>query len=130
VAQSTTIGRTPLASALQLAYATLVGRARAGAAVGSALVVLVSDGRGNVPLGNNDPHADALAAAHILRASGAASLVADSEDGPIRLGLARRVCAALNGHYLRLADLLSATGRLNPLAAAVQLADASGRGTA
>jgi magnesium chelatase subunit D len=92
--------------------------------------VLVSDGRANVPLGNGDPHADTLAAAQILRASGAASLVVDSEDGPIRLGLARRVCAALNGHYLRLADLLTATGRLNPLAAAVQLAHASGRGSA
>jgi magnesium chelatase subunit D len=123
-------GRTPLASALQLAHATLARRTRTGATGGSALVVLISDGRANVPLGDADPHAATLAAAQILRSSGAASLVVDSEDGPIRLGLARRVCAALNGHYLRLTDLLTATGGFNPLVAAVQLAHTSGRGSA
>ena len=123
-------GRTPLASALQLAHATLARVTRTGSTVGSALVVLVSDGRANVPLGDGDPNADTLAAAQILRASGVSSLVVDSEDGPIRLGLARRVCAALNGHHVRLSDLLTATGKLNPLAAAVQLAHASGRASA
>src|SRR5207249_3767317 len=83
-------GRTPLASALQLAHATLARRTRTGATVGSALVVLVSDGRAKLPLGDGDPNSDTRAAAQILRASGAASLVVDSEDGPIRLGLARR----------------------------------------
>ena len=67
---------------------------------------------------------------HSFRELGVSSLVVDSEDGPIRLGLARRVCAALNGHHVRLSDLLTATGKLNPLAAAVQLAHASGRASA
>jgi len=97
-------GRTPLAAALRLALATLTRRSNAGARPASALVVLVSDGRANVPLAEGgDPHLDADAAARALRASGADTLVVDSEEGPIRLGLARRMCAALNGHYLRLA---------------------------
>jgi magnesium chelatase subunit D len=98
-------GRTPLAAALRLAYDTLASLAMRRGGLGSALVVLVSDGRANVALADGDPHADALNAARALRSLGVAALVVDGEDGPLRLGLARRVCETLNGRYLRLADL-------------------------
>jgi magnesium chelatase subunit D len=115
-----------LAAALRLAHTTLLRRWTATRASGSALVVLVSDGRANVALKDQgrDPHADALAAAHELRASRASALVVDSEDGPIRLGLARRLCVALGGQYVRLSDLLRPRGAPDPLAAAVRHAHA------
>ena len=55
------------------------------------LVVLLTDGRGNVALqpGGN-PEADALALARQLAQAGVAGLVIDTETGPVRLGMARR----------------------------------------
>ena len=76
-------------------------------------------------LEGHEPFDDALEAARTLSASGAAALVVDSEDGPVRLGLARRVCAALNGHYMRLSDLLAASSTPGSLAAAVRQMHAS-----
>ena len=87
-------GRTPLAAALRLAQSTLASLARRRGAARSSLVVLVSDGRANVAPMDGDAHAEALAAAPRLRASGVAALVVDSEDGPVRFGLARSVVRA------------------------------------
>ena len=75
-------GRTPLAAGLRLAHATIAARTSAT----RWLVVLVSDGRANV--GASDAHAEALAAASALRATGTDSLVVDTESGPLQLGLA------------------------------------------
>jgi magnesium chelatase subunit D len=118
-------GRTPLAAALRLALTTLGRWSKARGAATSSLVVLVSDGRANVAIAGQEPLGDALEAARSLSASGAAALVVDSEDGPVRLGLARRVCAALNGHYMRLSDLLAASRTPGSLAAAVRQMHAS-----
>jgi magnesium chelatase subunit D len=112
-------GRTPLAAALRTAL-TMLSLARDAA---SRLVVLVSDGRGNVALTpGGDAQADALTVAHALRASGISALVVDSEEGQVRLGLARQLCAALQGHYVRLGELqsVSGAGSRNPLATAVR----------
>jgi len=115
-------GRTSLASALRLASAVLTQHGKTRHAAGSSLVVVVSDGRANVSIGHRDPAAEALDAAHALAASGVSALIVDSEDGPVSLGLARRLCTALDGQYLRLADLLGANGSTNTLTAAVQSA--------
>jgi len=74
-------------------------------------VVLVSDGRANVAGDGGDAHADALAAARALAESGVAALVVDSEDGPVRLGLAARLCGVLKGQYVRLADVRAGTAQ-------------------
>jgi magnesium chelatase subunit D len=103
-------GRTPLAAALRLAQSTLFSLSRRRGGRRSSLVVLVSDGRANVAADGGDAHAEALAAAGELRASGVAALVVDTEDGPLRFGLARRLCAALHGQYVRLADLRAGNG--------------------
>jgi magnesium chelatase subunit D len=99
-------GRTPLAAGLRLADATLARQA------GRGLLVLVSDGRANVSIGANDPFTEAVAIARAIRARGVTILVVDTEDGQVRLGLARRVCEAAGGSYLRLSD--------QPLASAVR----------
>jgi magnesium chelatase subunit D len=95
-------GRTPLASALWLAQAVLARQTPAS----HGLAVLVSDGRANVSVGGGDPHAEALAAARSLGAA-FATLVVDTEAGPVRLGLAQRVCQATGGHYVRLGQPLA-----------------------
>ena len=93
-------GRTPLAAALQLALGTLTRFRREQ----SKLLVLVTDGRANVGLSGGDPDHDVQMAAQALRQSEVRALVVDSEDGLLRLGLARRVAELLGGHYVRLAN--------------------------
>jgi magnesium chelatase subunit D len=98
-------GRTPLAHGLELACRTL-DRHRDSRAEALPLLVLISDGRANVGLG---PGADLMAEIAGLGARlqqrQVASVVIDSEAGPLRLGLARQVAAALGARYLTLGEL-------------------------
>jgi magnesium chelatase subunit D len=100
-------GRTPLASALWLAHSLLARQATSS----HGLAVLVSDGRGNVSASGGDPQSEALAAARSL---GAAfdTLVVDTEQGPVRLGLAQRIGQAAGGHVVGLGQPLDAAVRL------------------
>ncbi len=107
-------GRTPLAAALAEAAALL-------AVHGPALLVVFTDGRANVPLrpGGN-PWRDALAAARDLAPAAAGALVVDCETGPVALGRARDLAAALAAEceHLSALDEPSLTLRIrNQLAA-------------
>jgi magnesium chelatase subunit D len=96
-------GRTPLADGLLRARKTLaVERLRDPRR--RALLVVVTDGRATVPVAH-DAVGDALRAAAMIAAEGAASIVVDCESGPVRLGLAMRLAAALGGTGLRLDEL-------------------------
>ncbi len=97
-------GRTPLAQAFRLCADTLQ-RPPGGARGYVPWLILVSDGRPNVPLREGDALADTCRVAEQLRASGIRALVIDTEDGPVRLGLNRRIAAALGAEYLRLEEL-------------------------
>jgi len=98
-------GRTPLAHGLTVACRTL-DRHQASRAETLPLLVLISDGRANVPLGGpGDVMAEIRLLGDQLQQRGVASVVIDSETGPLRLGLAREVAAALGARYLRLGDL-------------------------
>jgi magnesium chelatase subunit D len=96
-------GRTPLAHALTLA-AQVVQQSRQDA---PALLIVVSDGKANVPLAgtDGDPWQQALAAAAQLAGMGLTSLVLDSETGFVRSGRARRLAEALAAEYLPLEEL-------------------------
>jgi magnesium chelatase subunit D len=104
LAEFGTGGRTPLWAGLEEA-ALLVARARQREPELPALVVLVTDGRANAGAGGLDPVAAALARARTMRALGADALVIDTEQGPVRLGIAGRVAEALGGGLVRLDDL-------------------------
>ena len=81
-------GRTPLAHALNLAADLLAG-------VRGAELVLLTDGRANVPLTpGSDAWADALHAAQRLR--GIPALVVDTEAGRVRLGRAAQLAGVLD----------------------------------
>ena len=98
-------GLTPLAGGLALAARVVEAQRRREPGV-SPLVVLLTDGRGNVPLHpGSDPASDALAMARLLARLGVAGLVIDTETGPVRLGLARTIAHAWGADLRALDDL-------------------------
>jgi magnesium chelatase subunit D len=90
-------GRTPLAAGLRAAARTLAAERRRDPQR-RPLLVLVTDGRATAG-GDPLPLARALA--------GTAAVVVDCESGPVRLGLARRLAAALDADHIPL-DALDA----------------------
>jgi magnesium chelatase subunit D len=86
-------GRTPLAHALELAN-TLVNSA--------SLLILLTDGRANVPLANGDPWADAVAAAMKVRC---ASVVVDSSIDGSRRSLMEELASAMQARLIHLDEL-------------------------
>jgi magnesium chelatase subunit D len=108
-------GRTPLAAGLIAAQDVLV-RYRQRERQTQPLLVVLTDGRANAGLGPGDPVMEALQQAERLRASGVPSLVVDTEQGAMQLGLARRLADMSGGTYLRLEELAAST-----LASAVRL---------
>jgi magnesium chelatase subunit D len=111
-------GRTPLAAGLLRAHETLrVERVRDPQR--RPLLVVVTDGRATGRRGG-DHVGQAHAAASLLAATGAASVVVDCESGPVRLGLAGALGLALGAETLRLEELAAES-----LAATVRTARAA-----
>jgi magnesium chelatase subunit D len=88
-------GRTPLARALLDAAHLLQTRE-------PSLLVLLTDGRANVSVGEGDPWAEAQAACATLASACAGALVIDCESGPISLGRARVLATVLNAEVVAL----------------------------
>lgn len=107
-------GRTPLAEGL-LTAAQVLRRERLRDPMLRPLLVLVTDGRAT---GGADPKTAVArsqqAAAYVARL-GVTTVVIDSESGPMRLGLARRLAETLGAEHLPVADVSAET-----LTAAVQ----------
>jgi magnesium chelatase subunit D len=105
-------GRTPLPHALQLALDTLQRAASNGGSNGGSnssnppLLVLLTDGKGNVPLADGgDPWREALALAELLAERRVPALVIDTENGYLRLGRAAQLATALGAECLTLEQL-------------------------
>jgi magnesium chelatase subunit D len=90
-------GRTPLAAGLEK-VAEVLGREKLRDGERRTLLVLLTDGRVTAGL---DPHRAAAG----LRALGVASVVVDTEEGYVRLGMAAEISDALGARCLRLEDL-------------------------
>ncbi len=99
-------GRTPLAHGLALAADTLRQNVRSNLSAIPLLIVL-SDGRANVPLSGagGDALTDSGAVAAMIARQGWASVVVDTEAGRTRLGLARALSDALGARYMRLDEM-------------------------
>jgi magnesium chelatase subunit D len=100
-------GPTPLAHGLALAGRVVASTRRRSPGI-APLVVLLTDGRANVALRPNSaksPEADALALARQLADADVAGLIIDTESGPVRLGLARRLARAWDAPIQTLDDL-------------------------
>jgi magnesium chelatase subunit D len=100
-------GRTPLAHALALA-GDMVRQTQPKPPV---LLVLLSDGRANVPLPGTsaDPWQQALQAARELAGAGVPALVLDTDTGFIKLGRVQELAQALQAPCLALEDLSAET---------------------
>ena len=95
-------GRTPLAHALSLASETLE---KANGDM-PPLLVLLSDGKANVPLNDGvDPWQETLRFAALLADRGIPALVLDTETGYLRLGRARQLANTLGAECLTLEEL-------------------------
>jgi magnesium chelatase subunit D len=94
-------GRTPVAAGLVRAHEVLRAE-RLRDPQRRPLLVLVTDGRAT---GGPDPVGDAHRAAALLTAARVTSVVLDCENGPVRLGLATGLAAALGGIVLPPAEL-------------------------
>lgn len=95
-------GRTPLAHALSLASETLE---KANGDM-PPLLVLLSDGKANVPLNDGvDPWQETLRFAELLADRGIPALVLDTESGYLRLGRARQLANTLGAECLTLEEL-------------------------
>ena len=86
-------GRTPLAHALDLSRTFITP---------STLLILLTDGRANVPLRNGDPWQEALEVASQLHC---AALVIDTEIAAQPLGQSRKLADALGGRCVALENL-------------------------
>jgi magnesium chelatase subunit D len=100
-------GRTPLAHALVTA-GDVLRRARPDV---PALLVLLSDGKANVPLPDTagDPWQQALSAAQGLAEEGRPALVLDADAGFVRMGRAAELAQALGAQCLPLDGLSAET---------------------
>jgi magnesium chelatase subunit D len=104
-------GLTPLAHGLATA-GQVVATARRRDPTVRPVVVLLTDGRANVPIHpHGDPFRDALRVVSQLAASGVTGLVVDTESGPVKLGRARELAQAWKSDVRMLDDL---TGRRLP----------------
>ena len=79
------------------------------------LMVLVSDGRANVPLNGGDPVEEAKRVARAISSAGIKSIAIDTERGFITFGLVKQICAEMDGKYFQLEELSAA-----PIASAVR----------
>jgi magnesium chelatase subunit D len=86
-------GRTPLAHALDLARSYVTP---------STLLILLTDGRANVPLQMGDPWQEAIEIASQLRCP---ALVIDTENAAQSLGQTRKLAEALRAEYVALENL-------------------------
>jgi len=98
-------GRTPLAHALQVT-SHLLNQRGSGASGAQPLVIVLSDGKANVPLdGAGDAWEQALQYAQSFARKDIAALVLDTEVGFVRMGRAGELATALNAPCLSLEEL-------------------------
>jgi len=116
LAKLPTGGRTPMAHGLNLGLEVVRDYMRRDKEA-IPLMVLVSDGRANVPLNGGDPVEEAKAVAREINSGGIQSIAIDTERGFLTFGLVKQVCDEMGGKYLRLEELSA-----SPIASAVRKA--------
>ena len=94
-------GKTPLASGLRLAWQLLKAE-KLKDKDALLYLVLVTDGKANVPLVTQDPIKDALEIAGSIRQLGASSLVVDTEQSGITFGFAKELAKRMDSRHIKL----------------------------
>lgn len=102
--QLPTGGRTPLSSGLA-AGISVIKREKLKNSRIKPVMVIISDGRGNVSLGNGNPFDEAKELCSSARELGVLSVVIDTETGLIRLGRLAELADILGGKYYSMDDI-------------------------
>lgn len=97
-------GKTPLALGLNNGYEILKAAKKRDKDI-IPVMVLVSDGRGNVSLGGEDPMKEALKVSKKIALEGIQSIVIDTEQDFVKLNLAEDIAKEMGASYYRLEDL-------------------------
>lgn len=97
-------GKTPLSHGLLLSSEVL-SRERARHPESKLLLVLMTDGRGNVSASGGKPMSEARAVASAIREGGIDCIVIDTEEGGLSLGMAKGLAEASGGKYIKLENL-------------------------
>ena len=97
-------GKTPLADALDKSNSLILRELTKDKKI-KPLLVVISDGRGNVANMSDRPMDDTRTMAARIAESGYPSMVIDSETGLIKLGLAERLAKDMGAKYTKLEDL-------------------------
>ncbi|MEJ2428784.1 MAG: VWA domain-containing protein [Deltaproteobacteria bacterium] len=98
-------GKTPLGLGLKEAGILLRGENLKNGKV-KPLLVVVSDGKGNVALEYDDPYDEALHYAESIKTSSIESIFIDTEEDPCSFGYGRQVARAMGAHYLLAEDII------------------------
>ncbi len=104
LAQMPTGGKTPLADGLSKALLTLSLLNKRDKEM-EPVLILLTDGRANAVAEGDDPIASALKMAEKIREAKITALVIDTESGFIKLGLAKKIAAAMGASYYTLQNL-------------------------
>lgn len=99
-------GKTPLSAGLLKGY-DILRAAKKKDSETLPVIVLVSDGRTNVAINDEDPFEEAIQWGKKIAAEGIQAIVIDSEQDYIKLGLAREIAEAMNAQYYKLDELES-----------------------
>lgn len=99
-------GRTPLAAGIYQAWQLLRARRLKDPDI-LPMLVLVTDGRANRPLWTEDPVADAVKAAQLIRQDGIHAVVIDTEQDFISLHIAQEIAREMNAAYYKVDQLTS-----------------------
>lgn len=97
-------GKTPVALGLSKGYEIIKTNMRKDSDM-LPVIVLVTDGRANSSVDGCDAFQEAINMANIINKSDIQSLVIDTEQGFIKLGLAKKIADAMNSKYYSLKDL-------------------------
>lgn len=97
-------GKTPLSAGLSKGYEILKAAKKKDPEMVPVLV-LVSDGRTNSSINNGDPYEEAIEIANKIASESIQSIVIDTEQDFIKLGLANNIAKAMNAQYYKLEDL-------------------------
>ena len=98
-------GKTPLGLGLKEAEILLRRQSLKNAQL-KTLLVVVSDGKGNVALEYDDPYDEAMHYAQELGKRGIESVFVDTEEDPCSFGYGRHVAQAMGAHYLLAEDIV------------------------
>jgi len=98
-------GKTPLAQGLQISYETLMREKKRDPKT-KPLMILISDGKANVSMSEEQPFAEAMHIAQMIRDAKIPTLLLDSEEGFVSLGYAKKLADALDAKYMKLEDIM------------------------